>query len=120
MSTKNKLIVYPKLTDLKGWQPAFYWVRVSDNFSISRYFTKPITHMEDIPTYGLFVAEEKSVAYFHSELGIMVVDGEEAEERIPSTLLPNVKYILGNESLSALFLCQSYLEGVFIFSLGPT
>lgn len=42
---------------------------------------------------------------------MVIVDGEEAEGRIPCTWL-----LHGNEPLSALLLCRTHLEGVYFDS----
>ncbi|KMT05287.1 hypothetical protein BVRB_7g174250 [Beta vulgaris subsp. vulgaris] len=40
-----------------------------------------------------------------------VLEGDEGETRIPRIWLPHAKYILGNEPLSAVFLCRTHPEG---------
>ncbi|XP_057251317.1 uncharacterized protein LOC130591664 [Beta vulgaris subsp. vulgaris] len=39
------------------------------------------------------------------------IGGDEGETRIPRVWLPHAKYILGNEPLSAVFLCRTHPEG---------
>lgn len=95
---------------MKGWQTAFYWVKVPDNYPLFRHFTKPVTQMEDVPSYSLSAAGKKDYNYFESELGTVIIDDEEAGGRVLKTWLPNAKYILGNEPLSALLLCQTHHE----------
>lgn len=50
--------------------------------------------MEDVRTYALFSVDQETFYYFEFELGTIIVDGEEAEGRVPKTWLPNAKYIL--------------------------
>lgn len=90
ITAKNKLTVYPKLTGMKGWHPAFYWLEVSANFPLRRHFTKPVIRMEDIPWYGLSAVKMAAFDYFEFEVGTLVIDGgDDAEGRIPYTQLPN-------------------------------
>ncbi|KMS98968.1 hypothetical protein BVRB_3g067080 [Beta vulgaris subsp. vulgaris] len=109
MTYKDKMTVYPKMSGLKCWQGAFYWLKVPDDFPLRRHFTKPYPSMEDIPKYDLSEAEKEAFKYFDSV--DVAVEGEETEMRIPSTWLPHTKYILGNEPLSAVFLCRTHPEG---------
>ena len=101
MTAKDKITVYPKMSELKGWEGAFYWLTVPVDFP---------PRMEDVPSYGLSEAEQEAFDYFESEP--KVGEGEESEIRVPCTWLPHAKYILGNEPLSALFLCRTHREGV--------
>lgn len=75
--------------------------------------------MKDVPSYGLSAAEVAAFDYFESKVGIGVVDCEDVEGWIPYTWLPNMKYILGNESLFALFLSRTHPE-VCSLTLGLT
>ena len=44
MTAKDKMTIYPKLSELKDWKGAF---------------TKPYSRMEDVPSYGLSEAEQE-------------------------------------------------------------
>lgn len=59
--------------------------------------------MEDVSSYGLFGAKQDAFDYFESEAD--AGGDEDSETRIPCTWLPHAMYILGNEPLSAFYLC---------------
>lgn len=94
MSAKEKLTVYPKLFRLKCWQQLFTRWRFRTLSALRRHFTKHVPWMEDVRTYALFSVDQETFYYFEFELGTIIVDGEEAEGRVPKTWLPNAKYIL--------------------------
>ena len=99
----------------EGLAGSILLVTVPDNFPLRRHFTKPYAKTDDVPSYELSEAEQEAFDYF--EPGVEAVKGDEVETRLPCTWLPHVKYILGNEPMSALFLCQTHPEGVCSLSL---
>ncbi|KMS94811.1 hypothetical protein BVRB_015090, partial [Beta vulgaris subsp. vulgaris] len=103
----------PKKTVIcKNWRLAaleLNYCEVPDNFPLRRHFTKPFPRMEDVTKYELTEAEVKAFEYFDSVDAVL--EGDEGETRIPRTWLPHAKYILGNEPLSAVFLCRTHPEG---------
>lgn len=107
ITAKDKMIVYPKMTGLKGCQGAFYWLTVPANFPLRRHITKPYPRMDDLPSYGLSKTEQEAFDYFECESD--VEGNEESETRIPCNWLPHAKYILGIEPMSPLFLCRTHL-----------
>lgn len=115
MTVADKMTVYPKMSGLKSWQGAFYWLKVPDDFPLRRHFTKPYPRMEDITKYDLTEAEIKAFEYFDSV--DVVLEGDETETRVPRTWLPHAKYILGNEPLSAVFLRRTHPEGEYFDSV---
>lgn len=63
-------------------------MRVPDNFPLRHHFTKPVTRILDVSSYGLSAAEKKAYDCFESELGNVIVDGREAKVKVPKTWLP--------------------------------
>ena len=98
--------VYPKMSGMKGWQEAFYWLTVPTEFPLRRHFTNLFSRMEDVPSYGLSKAKKKPFDYFESKPEAR--NDEEPETRVPCTWVPHAKYILDHEPLSALFLCRTH------------
>ncbi|XP_057250593.1 uncharacterized protein LOC130591335 [Beta vulgaris subsp. vulgaris] len=113
MTADKKMTVQPKMTSLKGWQDAFFWVRVPDDFPVRRHFTEPAPHMELLPLKPLTKEELVAYDYFASaDYDTTYDDGKTVRTKEPSTWLPHTKYILGDRPLSALLLSPAYENGL--------
>ncbi|KMT17290.1 hypothetical protein BVRB_2g039880 [Beta vulgaris subsp. vulgaris] len=113
MTADKKMTVQPKMTSLKGWQDAFFLVRVPDDFPVRRHFTEPAPHMELLPLKPLTKEELVAYDYFASaDYDTTYDDGKVVRTKEPSTWLPHTKYILGDRPLSALLLSPAYENGL--------
>lgn len=63
----KKLIVHPKVSGLKGWQDAFFWLRVPEDFPVCCQFSYPRPHMEYLPSVSLTMEELMASDYFDIE-----------------------------------------------------
>ncbi|KMT19594.1 hypothetical protein BVRB_1g012100 [Beta vulgaris subsp. vulgaris] len=107
------MTVQPKMTSLKGWQDAFFWVRVPDDYPVRRHFTEPAPHMEQLALKPLTEEELAAYDYFASaDYDTTFDDGKVVRTKEPSIWLPHTKYILGDKALSALLLSPAHENGL--------
>ncbi|KMS98165.1 hypothetical protein BVRB_4g094930 [Beta vulgaris subsp. vulgaris] len=113
MTADKKMTVQPKITSLKGWQDAFFWVRVPVDFLVRRHFTEPAPLMELLPLEPLTKEELAAYDYFASaDYDTTYDDGKVVRSKEPSTWLPHTKHILGDRPLSALLLAPTHENGL--------
>ncbi|KMT17199.1 hypothetical protein BVRB_2g039020 [Beta vulgaris subsp. vulgaris] len=95
-----------------GWQDAFFWLRVPEDYPLRRHFTEPAPHKEHLPLEPLTEEESKAFNYFSSvDYDITFEDGRVVRSKEPSIWLPHSKYILGDKPLSAVRLSRAYENG---------
>ncbi|KMS95486.1 hypothetical protein BVRB_007740 [Beta vulgaris subsp. vulgaris] len=112
MTADKKMTVQHKMTSLKGWQDAFFWLQVPDDYPVHRHFTEPSPHMEHLPLEPLTEEELAACDYFGStDYDITYEDGKIIRSKEPSILLPHSKYILGDRPLSAFLLSPAFENG---------
>ena len=91
MTADKKMTVLPKMTSLKGWQDAFFWMQVPDDYPVRRHFTEPSPHMEHLPLKPLTDEELATYDYFGSaDYDITYEDGKIVRSKEPSIWLPDV------------------------------
>ena len=105
MTADKKMTIQPKMTGLKGWQDAFFWLQVPEDYPVRCHFTEPSPHMEHLPLVLLTEEELTTYDYFGTEdYNITYDDGKMVRSKEPMHWLPHSKYILGTKPLSAVLL----------------
>ncbi|KMT19503.1 hypothetical protein BVRB_1g011260 [Beta vulgaris subsp. vulgaris] len=112
MTADKKMTVQPKMTVFKGWQDAFSWIRVPEDYPVRRHFTEPRLDMEHLPLLSLTEEELTAFDYFDTEdYDITYEDVKTVRSKEPKYWLPHSKYILGTKPLSAVLLSATHENG---------